>query len=95
MASFKADGRYTGHFDADNDTQIDSQSDEYSGAEDIPKHMLRERKLWLRKYQEELDELFLCYLHSGRLVFGSCFHQTGTPAEFVSFVFKYMQPGAT
>ena len=62
MASFKADGRYTGHFDADNDTQIDSQSDEYSDAEDIPKHMLRERKLWLRKYQEELDEYIYCLL---------------------------------
>jgi len=94
MASFKADSRYTGHVDNIDDAHIDSHSDEYSDGEEIPKHMVRERKLWLRKYQEELDELFLSYLHSGRMIFGSCFHQTGTPAHFANFVFKYMQPGA-
>ena len=94
MASFKADSRYTGHVDNVDDAYIDSHSDEYSDGEEIPKHMARERKLWLRKYQEELDELFLSYLHSGRMIFGSCFHQTGTPAHFANFVFKYMQPGA-
>ena len=93
MASFKADSRYTRRVDAD-DAQSDSHSDEYSDFEEVPKHLHRDEKLWIRQYQEELDELYHVFLDTGRVIFGNAFHQTGTPREFAKFVFKYMQPGA-
>tara|TARA_B100000780_G_scaffold250088_1_gene196099 strand:+ start:255 stop:539 length:285 start_codon:yes stop_codon:yes gene_type:complete len=93
MASFKADSRYTRRVDVE-DAQSDSHSDEYSDLEEIPKHMLREQKLWARLYEEELDELFGTYVRIGRTIFGSSFHQTGTQWDFTNFVFKYLQPGA-
>ena len=93
MASFKADSRYTRRVDVD-DAQTDSHSDEHSDNEEIPRHLVRERKLWLHLYEEELDDIFASYLAIGRRMFGLSFHQNGGPREFANFVFKYMQPGA-
>ena len=93
MASFKADSRYTRRVDVD-DAQTDSHSDEHSDNEEIPRHLVRERKLWLHLYEEELDDIFASYIAIGRRMFGLSFHQNGGPREFANFVFKFMQSGA-
>ena len=74
------------------DALDDSQfiCDEHDG---LPTHLLHERSLWQRQYQEEIEELYQAYLANGRQMFGRAFHQLGTVKHFADFVFKYMQPG--
>ena len=93
MASFKADSRYTRRVDIE-DAQSDSQSDEYPDLEEIPRHMLRVQKSWMRLYEEQIDEMYQVYMATGRGLFGNAFHQTGTQWDFTNFMFKYLQPGA-
>ena len=57
--------------------------------------LLRERRRWLARYEEDIQLLFDTYMEVGWAIFGRAFHQLGSVAEFGDFVFKYMQPGAT
>lgn len=93
MASFKGDARFTQHVgDAPDNSQA---CDEHLQEEDdLPPHMLHERHVWKRHYQEELEELYRVYVANGRLMFGGAFHQLATLDHFADFVFKCMQPGA-
>ena len=78
------------------DVQDDSSSsDELPEETEIPRHMLRERKHWERLYEEELEGFYRVYLEYGRSLFGSSFHQLGSVSNFMEFVFRYMQPGAS
>ena len=72
-----------------------SSSDDMPEEAEIPQHMLRVRKHWERRYQDELETFYAVYLNYGRSMFGSSFHQLGTVSNFMEFVFRYMQPGAS
>jgi len=78
------------------DVQDDSSSsDDLPEEPELPQHMLRERRHWERRYQDELEAFYDVYLGYGRAVFGSSFHQLGTVNNFMEFVFRYMQPNAS
>ena len=93
MASFKGDGRFTQHV---GDAQDNSQPvcDELLQEEELPPHMLRERHVWKRHYQDDIEELYRVYVANGRIMFGGAFHQLANVDHFADFVFKCMQPGS-
>ena len=71
-------------------------SDEEEEVEEVPikARALRERKVWLQHYEQEIIVLWEQFIADGQSMFGTAFWQLGTMNEFADMIFKYTQPGA-
>ena len=82
MASFKGDDRYQQGYDSSDPSMSDDESPIFTYTKDQ----------WIDMYMHELQMLYRWYREAGAQLFGNAFHQHGSLADFVDYVYLHMQP---